>query len=206
MILGSDLTYNYLAGGAFGKRISKDSKNPAFRFYHRIHANIDPNMRADEPVLGYKKKLPAWTMGLCSTNAILTIGIEIILIIAFVNHLFGKGPSGGAVSDLVRFAATAFIVRSIIEIIYGFELKHNPVNDKADYPPQAFAGIRLNWRRRYDVIAFIPQVYVPFLIAERFYSGNWAYSFDWIRMLIFLLIPTAICIWASFVLKSSPAE
>lgn len=201
MVFGSDLTYNYLAGGAFGKRISANSKNVVYRYYHKIHANIDPNMRADEPVLGYRHMLPAWTIGLCSTNAILTIGVGIILIAAFLFRFANRTP--GEVSNLVRFASSAYIVRSIIEIIYGFELKNNPINDKADYPRQTFAGIKLAWRSRYNIIAFIPQVYIPFLIAERFYKGTWNYSLDIIQLIIFMAIPTIICIWASFVVKKN---
>ena len=58
LLFGSDLTYNCFGGGAFGERISQSSKNPVFRWYFRIHARIDPNMRTDESVLGYKGKLP----------------------------------------------------------------------------------------------------------------------------------------------------
>jgi len=204
MVLGSDLTYNYLGGGAFGKIISKARKNPVLELYHQIHANIDPNMRADEPVLGYKNKLPAWTIGLCSTNAFLTMGVEIILTISFSLHLLGKFD--GDASNLVRFASSVYIARSIIEIIYGLELKNNPINYKADYPSQKFAGITLNWRSRYNLIAFVPQTYIPFLIAERFYAGTWDYAFNLVQMIVFMAIPTTIWLWALIVLKISPKE
>lgn len=185
MFLGTDFTNDLFAGLAFGKRT--DPKDGwADEYLYAVHAKNDPMMRAcPEPLSGRKDKLPPFLTNMGYTNLLLAASFEVALTIALVEDAINE-PSGD-IPNWLQFISAAFIFRGITEILYGIQLGYN---DAAPMKGNAYAF--------YWLVA-IPQIYIPFLVADRFYDGTYAYKFDALRFFVLLAIPTVLIIWGILV-------
>jgi len=112
MFLGTDFTLNWLSGVGFGRRLDRDSPNFIARIYYRVWAATDPNARADR-VDGPEGILAPWVTAVCVTNALATCTIEILLLYGMLQD---------TIPPYVMPAAFAFLLRAVIEIIYGSQL------------------------------------------------------------------------------------
>lgn len=175
--IGSDLLLNWPAGLITGKRLRPDSPNFFERLYYRIHARNDALMRATPPIVGRPDRIPAWSQALAVTSGTLSIALEVVIVIGFVQ--LGKT---GTVPKFALVAAFAWWMRGVIEILYWNALTRNDV--------EPLRGRPLAW---YWLIG-IPQAFIPFLVAERFYEGTDAYGFEPGRFLAFLAIPVALMV------------
>ena len=174
--IGSDLLLNWAAGLITGKRLRADSSNLFERLYHRVHARNDPHMRADPPVEGPAERIAPWNHGLAVANGTLVLALEALV----VWGLFTVG-AGYAVPDTARLAAFAWLMRGVWgELSYWHVLTASAV--------EPLRGARLAW---YWIIG-MPQAFIPFLVAERFYAGTAAYSFEPLRFMAFLAVPLAL--------------
>lgn len=174
-MIGSDIMLNWGAGLITGKRLSNKSKNPLETLYYKVHAINDPNMRSTKPISLPNNKIPAWNHALAVSNGTLVVILELIILSAFY-HIY-QGETG-TIPDYIRFATAAWIMRSVWgDISYWHELTQNPV--------APLTGGKLMW---YYFLA-IPQIIIPWLIAERFYEGTYEYNFNFVRFSIFLCIP-----------------
>ena len=176
--IGSDLLLNWAAGLITGKRLSADAANPMERLYHRVHARNDPHMRADPPVVGPADRIAPWNHGLAVANGTLVLALEALV----VYGLIAVG-AGQPVPDAARLAAFAWLMRGV----WG-ELSYWHVLTASEIEP--LRGGRLVW---YWIIG-MPQAFIPFLVAERFYAGTAAYGFEPLRFLAFLAVPFALMV------------
>jgi len=171
--IGSDLGLNWGAGLITGKRLVPDSSNFLERQYYLVHARGDPNMRGTPPMAGPPDRIPAWNHALAVANGTIVLGIEVLLVVGFLTL-----PEGGMTPDYVRLAAFAWLMRGTWgEISYWHVLTQNEV--------EPLRGGKLVW---YWLIG-MPQAFLPFLVAERFYGGSVQYSFVPMRFALFLLVP-----------------
>jgi len=170
MLLGNDLTNPLFSKMAIGERTSPTG-NIAQKFLYNIHAENDPMMRSTKPVYGREDMLPPFLTNMSYSYLILASPIEIV----FIYKLFGNDT--GSLPDCLQVASSAFIFRSITEIMYGGTLQFNKV--------APFKGKAMT---RY-LIEAVPQMIIPFLIAERFYGGTYEYTFNPARFALFLTAP-----------------
>jgi hypothetical protein len=175
--LGSDLFLNWGAGLIVGKRLRPDSANFFERIYYQVHARGDPNMRATPPVAGPADRLPAWVHALAVVSGTLTLALEVILVIGFL-----RLHQSGVVPEYARFAAYAGLMRGVSEISYWHVLTQNDVEP-----------LRGKWLAWYWLIG-MPQAFIPFLAAERFYEAAGTYTFVPGRFLTFLAVPVALMV------------
>jgi hypothetical protein len=178
MFLGTDFTLNWLSGIAFGKRLHRNSSNFVARIYYRVWASTDPNARADR-VDGPAGVPAPWVTALCATNALATCTIEILLLYGML-----QDPR----SPYVMPAAFAFLLRAVIEIIYGSQLIWGP------------ARLRGGALFNYLLIGLVPQVSIPCLVALRF-SGM---GLTPLSLLLFVGTPIAILAWTWIVYRNNP--
>jgi len=120
MLLGNDLTNPLFSKMAIGERTSPDG-NVAQKFLYNIHAENDPMMRSTKPVYGRDDMLPPFLTNMSYSYLILASPIEIV----FIYKLFGNDT--GPLPDCLQVASSAFIFRSITEIMYGGTLQFNKV-------------------------------------------------------------------------------
>jgi len=176
--IGSDLLLNWGAGLITGKRLRPDSANFFERVYFLIHARNDPNMRALPPIDGPADKIAAWNHALAVANGTIILALEVLIVVGFV-ALYRNQP----VPDFARLAAFAWLMRGVSgEISYWHVLTSGEV--------EPLRGGRLVW---YWLIG-IPQAFIPFLVAERFYEGTTAYEVATLRLLAFLAVPVALMV------------
>jgi hypothetical protein len=174
--IGSDLLLNWGAGLITGKRLSPYSSNFLERLYCGVHAVNDPNMRAEPPILGPADRIPAWNHALAVGNGTIVLAAEVLIVLGFV-ALFRGSP----VPDYARLAAFVWLMRGVWgEISYWHVLTQNEV--------APLRGGPLAW---YWFIG-IPQAFVPFLVAERFYDPAAVYAFEPLRFAAFLAVPVAL--------------
>jgi hypothetical protein len=174
--VGSDLLLNWGAGLVTGKRLRADSTSWLERAYHRAHARNDPNMRADPPIDGPADRIPAWNHALAVANGTIVLALEVLIVFG----LLAVG-AGDPVPDAARLAAFAWLMRSVWgELSYWHVLTAGAVAPLRGWP--------LAW---YWVIG-MPQAFFPFLVAERFYAGTAAHSFEPLRFVAFLAVPVAL--------------
>jgi len=178
MFLGTDFTLNWLAGGAFGLRIHRRSKNPFQTIYYYVWARDDPAVRGDK-VLGTPSVMAPWITSLCVINAVFTSMVELFL-------LYGMLQSPRPAWIFVP--ALLFPARAVIEMIYGSQIIWGP------------ARIRGGALTNYLIIGLVPQVLVPCLVAWRF-SGIGA---GWIGGLLFVGTPLVIMLWTWAVYRRNP--
>lgn len=171
--IGSDLGLNWGAGLITGKRLVPDSSNFLERQYYLVHARGDPNMRGTPPMAGPPDRIPAWNHALAVANGTIVLGLEVLLVVGFLTL-----PEEDMTPDYVRLAAFAWLMRGTWgEISYWHVLTQNEV--------EPLRGGRLVW---YWLIG-MPQAFLPFLVAERFYEASAQYSFVPMRFALFLLVP-----------------
>ncbi len=178
MLLGTDFTLNWLGGVAFGKRIDRNSPNFVARIYYRVWASTDPNVRADHTD-GPATMLAPWVTMVCAINALVTVLIEILLLV-------------GMLQDQAPYlvpAAFAFLLRAVIEMIYGSQLIWGPARLRG-FPLANYLGIGL-----------VPQVLIPCLVAMRF-SGM---GISPLSLLLFVGLPVVILAWVAVVYRNTPA-
>ena len=176
--IGSDLILNWGAGLITGKRLRPDSPNFFERQLYRAHAINDPNMRATPPFAGPADRIPPWNHALAVANGTIVIALEVLIVIGF----FRMGDTG-MLPKFALLAAFAWLMRSTWgEISYWHELTRNEV--------APLRGRALAW---YWTIG-MPQAFIPFLVAERFYDETAAYDFEPLRFLAFLAIPVALMV------------
>ena len=181
MFFGTDFTNGVLGGLGEGQRTDPD-RNFWQKYLYAVHAKNDPMMRAGpEPLYGRPDKLPPFLTSMGYTNTILAATFEVLLAIGLLNGIYKK-PKGGPIPTWLRFTSAAFIYRGITEIMYGLQLNFNTV------APLIGTNNLLYW------IIALPQIYIPFLIAERFYEGTYEYVFNPLRFILFLAIPTILII------------
>jgi len=185
MFLGTDFTNGLFAKLAFGKRTNpKDGW--ADKYLYTVHAKNDPMMRAcPEPLYGRKDKIPPFLTNMGYTNLLLAASFEVILTVALINDAINK-PLGD-IPNWLQFISAAFIFRGITEILYGIQLGYNNA-----------APMKGNTYTFYWLVA-LPQIYIPFLVADRFYEGTYAYNFNALRFFVLLAIPTVLIIWGVLV-------
>jgi len=177
MFLGTDFTLNWLGGVAFGKRIDRNSPNFIKRIYYRVWAADDPNARADR-VDGPAAVLAPWVTSLCIINALVTCLVEILLLYGMLQ------PA----APYVQPAAFAFLLRAVIEMIYGSQLIWGPAR---------LRGLAL---ANYLAIGLVPQVLIPCLVALRF-SGM---GLTPLSLLVFVGLPVIILLWMAIVYRNNP--
>ena len=177
MFLGTDFTLNWLGRFAFGRRIDRDSPSFIERIYYGVWASTDPNARADR-VDGPTGILAPWVTALNVTNALVTCTIEILLLYGMLQE---NAP-------YVMPAAFAFLLRAVIEIIYGSQLIWGPARLRD--------GALLN----YLAIGLDPQVLIPCLVALRF-SGMGVTP---LSLLLFIGLPVAILAWMAVIYRNNP--
>jgi hypothetical protein len=176
--IGSDLLLNWGAGLITGKRLSPDSANFLERLYFGVHAANDPNMRAVPPIIGPADRIPAWNHALAVGNGTIVLGLEILVVLGFLAIL-----RAATVPDFARLAAFAWLMRGVWgEISYWHVLTRNEV--------APLKGGPLVW---YWLIG-IPQAFIPFLVAERFYDPAVNYAFEPLRLALFLAVPVALMV------------
>jgi len=174
--IGSDLLLNWGAGLITGKRLRPDSPNFLERRFYAMHAVNDPNMRATPPMIGPEDRIPAWNHALAVANATIVVALEVLIVIGFF-----RMDDTGTLPKFALLAAFAWLMRSTWgEISYWHTLTRNEVDP--------LRGRALAW---YWLIG-IPQAFVPFLVAERFYDESAAYDFEPLRFLAFLAVPVAL--------------
>jgi len=178
MFLGTDFTLNWLSGIGFGRRLDRDSPNFIARIYYRVWAATDPNARADR-VDGPEGILAPWVTAVCVTNALATCTIEILLLYGMLQD---------TIPPYVMPAAFAFLLRAVIEIIYGSQLIWGPARLRG--------GALLN----YLAIGLVPQVLIPCLAALRF-SGMGVTP---LSLGLFVGMPVAILVWTGLVYRNNP--
>jgi len=178
MFLGTDFTLNWLGGFAFGRRLDRNSPRFIERVYYRVWASTDPNARADR-IDGPARILAPWVTALNVTNALVTCTIEILLLYGMLQD---------PVPPYVMPAAFAFLLRAVIEIVYGAQLIWGP------------ARLRGAALANYLVIGLVPQVLIPCLVALRF-SGMGVTP---LSLLIFIGTPVAILAWTAMVYRNNP--
>ncbi len=178
MFLGTDFTLNWLSGVGFGRRLDRDSPNFIARIYYRVWAATDPNARADR-VDGPEGILAPWVTAVCVTNALATCTIEILLLYGMLQE---------TIPPYVMPAAFAFLLRAVIEIIYGSQLIWGPARLRG--------GALLN----YLAIGLVPQVLIPCLVALRF-SGMGVTP---LSLGLFVGMPVAILVWTGLVYRNNP--
>jgi len=106
------------------------------------------------------------------------LALEVILVIGFLRlHQLGVVP------EYARLAAYAGLMRGVSEISYWHVLTQNEV--------EPLRGKRLAW---YWLIG-MPQAFIPFLVAERFYEAAGPYTFVPARFLTFLAVPVALMVF-----------
>ncbi|MCP4380790.1 MAG: hypothetical protein GY798_05110 [Hyphomicrobiales bacterium] len=176
--IGSDLLLNWAAGLITGKRLRADSSNPFERLYHTVHARNDPNMRADPPVDGPADRIAAWNHGLAVGNGTIVLALEVLIVFGFLSIWRGE-----PLPDAARLAAFAWLMRGV----WG-ELSYWHVLTAGQIEP--LRGGRLV---RYWIIG-MPQAFLPFMVAERFYGGTADYTFQPLRFAAFLAVPIAIMV------------
>ena len=178
MFLGTDFTLNWLGGLAFGRRLDRNSPSFIERVYYRVWASTDPNARADR-VDGPVGILAPWVTALNVTNALATCLIEILLLYGMLQE---------TMPPYVMPAAFAFLLRAVIEIVYGAQLIWGP------------ARLRRGALVNYLAIGLVPQVLIPCLVALRF-SGMGVTP---LSLLIFVGMPVAILAWIAIVYRNNP--
>lgn len=176
--IGSDLLLNWGAGLITGKRLRPDSDNFFERLYFQIHARNDPNMRALPPITGPADRIPAWNHALAVGNGTVVLALEGLIVLGFLALYRGE-----PVPDFARLAAFAWLMRGVWgEISYWHVLTSGEV--------EPLRGIPLAW---YWLIG-IPQAFIPFLVAERFYEGTTVYEVEPLRLLAFLAVPVVLMV------------
>lgn len=171
--VGSDLLLNWAAGLITGKRLSPDSRNLFERVYYAVHARNDPNMRATPPVAGPADRIPAWNHALAVANGTIVLALEVLIVFGLL-----AAGSGQPVPDAARLAAFAWLMRGV----WG-ELSYWHVLTAGDIDPLRGKALAAYW------IIGMPQAFIPFLVAERFYAGTAAYTFEPLRFLAFIAVP-----------------
>jgi hypothetical protein len=116
---------------------------------------------------------------LCATNALATCTIEILLLYGMLQD---------PVPAYMMPAAFAFLLRAVIEIIYGSQLIWGP------------ARLRGGALFNYPLIGLVPQVLIPCLVALRF-SGL---GLTPLLLLLFVGMPIAILVWTWIVYRNNP--
>lgn len=174
--IGSDVMLNWGAGLITGKRLRPDAPNWFERMIYKAHAVNDPNMRAIPPIDGREDKIPAWNHALAVANGTIVVALEVLIVIGLLTVI-----AGNPVPDAARLAAFAWLMRSVWgELSYWHVLTHSP--------SAPLRGRALVW---YWIIG-MPQAFLPFLVAERFYPGTAAYDFNPLRFAAFLAVPIAL--------------
>ena len=191
MTLGSDFGLNWLTGVSFGKRIDKNSPNIFNKIYYYVWASTDPmsgpldrSLVDDSGVTApiNKKPLAPALVAICQINAIITVGVEILIIIGMFTH-----------GSYLRPAVFIFIFRGLLEIVYASQLIWGK------------GGIR-GWALvNYLVIGLIPQTLAPFLLAVRF-ATSIEPNVLWWQPIVFLVVPYGILVWTSIVSYKNQEE
>jgi hypothetical protein len=121
-------------------------------------------------------------VAICQINAIITVGVEILILIGMITH----GP-------YLRPAVFIFLFRGLLEIVYASQLIWGK------------GGIRGFALINYLIIGLIPQTLAPFLLAVRF-ATSLEPNVLWWQWIVFLVIPYGIFAWTSIVSYKNQEE